>query len=161
MMLPAGPMREPKSRLKEADYVVTNGAHLPDAAPMQVLGSQLYNLHDESDIQALKDWRGQKVHAVAAIGNPERFFELLRKKGLQVIEHRFEDHHDFQRKDIVFGDGVPVLMTEKDAVKCKKFISELAPAQYWYVPVEAHLPKDFVAQLDQHIESLFNGQKAA
>ena len=161
MMLPAGPMREPKSRLKEADYIVTNGAHLPNAEPMQVKGECLYSLHDNQQLTNIKDLAGQRVHAVAAIGNPERFFELLKSKGLIVIDHPFEDHHDFERKDIVFGDDLPVLMTEKDAVKCKKFISELAASQYWFLPVEAHLPQTFVHRLDEHIESLFNAQEAA
>ena len=161
MMLPAGPMREPKSRLKEADYIITNGTQLPGSVPMQVRGSSLYNLHNQSDRQELADWRGQKVHAVAAIGNPERFFDLLRNNGIEVIEHRFEDHYDFKQTDILFEDGLPILMTEKDAVKCKKYINDLTASRYWYLPVEAHLPNDFIEKFEKHIESLFNERKAA
>jgi len=73
------------------------------------------------------------VHAVAGIGNPARFFRDLRNHGLEVIEHAFPDHHPFARGDLSFGDDLPVLMTEKDAVKCVAF----ADPGWWLVPTEA------------------------
>lgn len=161
MMLPAGPMREPKSRLREADYIITNGARLPNSVPMRVDGKELFCFDVNQAPQPLELWKGKSVHAVAAIGNPERFYELLRQQGLNVIEHRFEDHYDFKMNDITFADDLPVLMTEKDAVKCKQFASSLVLGRYWYLPVTADLPEEFVQQLDQHIKSLFHERKAA
>ncbi len=77
--------------------------------------------------------RGRTVHAVAGIGNPSRFFEHLRRLGLEPIEHPFPDHHRFRPADIVFGDVRPVIMTEKDAVKCESF----ADGDCWYLEVSA------------------------
>ncbi len=160
LMLPAGPMREPKSRLKEVDYIVTNGAHLPNSYPMSVAGSDLISLVGLAS-EPLSKWSNQTVHAVAAIGNPERFFDALRDAGIQVIEHRFEDHYCFVEKDIVFGDGLPVIMTEKDAVKCKSLIESERAGQYWYLPVTATVADDFIQKLDQHVGKIIDGKKAA
>jgi subfamily B ATP-binding cassette protein MsbA len=160
MMLPAGPMREPKSRLKEVDYIVTNGARLPDSYPMSVKGGDLISLHNLSG-ESLQKWKGRTVHAVAAIGNPERFFNSLRDAGIQVIEHRFEDHYSFSKKDIVFQDDLPVVMTEKDAVKCRQLIGEDTTGRYWYLPVAAHVSGEFTRKIDQHIEGLFNEKAVA
>jgi len=73
------------------------------------------------------------VHAVAGIGNPARFFGDLRSRGLEIVEHAFADHHPFTAADLDFGDDLSVLMTEKDAVKCRRFANE----RLWYVPVTA------------------------
>jgi tetraacyldisaccharide 4'-kinase len=84
-------------------------------------------------LRSLASFRGTGVHAVAAIGNPQRFFDMLREAGLTLYEHPMPDHHDFKPGDLDFGDSLPVLMTEKDAVKCAAF----ADARCWYVPVTA------------------------
>ena len=81
----------------------------------------------------LRSFRGTGVHAVAAIGNPQRFFDMLREAGLTLYEHPMPDHHAFKAGDLNFGDNLPVLMTEKDAVKCAAFADE----RCWYVPVTA------------------------
>ena len=81
----------------------------------------------------LETFRAGPVHAVAGIGNPGRFFRDLRARGLEVIEHAFADHHPFAPRDLSFGDDLPVLMTEKDAVKCTSF----AQQGWWSVPVYA------------------------
>ncbi|HEX7025845.1 MAG TPA: lipid A export permease/ATP-binding protein MsbA [Gammaproteobacteria bacterium] len=161
MLLPAGPMREPKSRLKSVDYIVTNGATLPDAYPMYVKGEQLVNLVKESKTEKLKTWAGKKVHAVAAIGNPQRFFDLLRYAGLHVVEHPFPDHHEFHMNDLVFEEPLPIVMTEKDAVKCRQFLDRFDADKFWYIPVTAKLPKEFGTRLSRHIETLLNEQKTA
>jgi tetraacyldisaccharide 4'-kinase len=83
------------------------------------------------------------VHAVAGIGHPARFFRELRAQGLEVIEHAFPDHHAFAAADLAFGDALPVLMTEKDAVKC----ADIAGPQHWYVPVRAVFSADEAAAL--------------
>jgi tetraacyldisaccharide 4'-kinase len=89
--------------------------------------------------RALAEWLGQRVHGVAGIGNPARFFAGLRAAGLDVVEHAFADHYAYAPADLNFGDDLPVLMTEKDAVKCVGF----ADARCWRVPVRAELPDDF------------------
>ena len=86
-----------------------------------------------ASLRALASFRGAGVHAVAAIGNPQRFFDMLRDAGLTLYEHPMPDHHAFKPGDLNFGDNLPVLMTEKDAVKCAAFADE----RCWYVPVTA------------------------
>jgi tetraacyldisaccharide 4'-kinase len=86
-----------------------------------------------ASIRSLANFRGTGVHAVAAIGNPQRFFDMLREAGLTLYEHPMPDHHAFKPGDLNFGDSLPVLMTEKDAVKCAPFADE----RCWYVPVTA------------------------
>lgn len=161
LMLPAGPMREPRSRLKSADFIVTNGAELPGAYSMNVKGDTLVELPNPQSRRPLNDLAGQHVHAVAAIGNPQRFFNLLRGKGILIHEHAFSDHHNFSYKELLFKEKLPILMTEKDAVKCKRFAKKFAPGQFWYLPVSAEMPERFVQSIDQRIESIRYGQKAA
>lgn len=143
-LLPAGPLREPLSRLKRVDFRICNGGVIsPGDIPMQLQGNLLRALI-EGHTRPLLDFAGQTVHAVAAIGNPQRFFASLRSQGLQVIEHAFADHHAFVASDLAFGDGNAVLMTEKDAVKCNAF----AQANWWTLPVKATLPPAFFDQLE-------------
>jgi tetraacyldisaccharide 4'-kinase len=142
-LLPAGPLREPLARLAGADLLVVNGApehpSLATFVPgqhllrMDLIATQALRLDAGEGPRALASWRGAPVHAVAGIGNPARVFRELRAQGLQLIEHPFADHHAFTRADLRFGDALPVLMTEKDAVKCRPF----ADARLWYVPVAA------------------------
>ena len=137
-LLPAGPLREPAERLAAADFLVINGPltaalALPAGAlTMRLVGDRAVAVAGGGD-RALASFRGQRVHAVAGIGNPQRFFASLRAAGLQPIEHRWPDHHAYRPADLKFGDALPVLMTEKDAVKCQAF----AQPQHWYVPVVA------------------------
>ncbi len=70
--------------------------------------------------EPLEHFRGRRVHAVAGIGNPQRFFRDLRARGLELVEHPFPDHHPFTAADLTFGDDLPVLMTQKDAVRCRE-----------------------------------------
>ena len=133
-LLPAGPLREPLSRLKSVDAVV---AHGPDAGAsgysMKLRGENLANLVNAQDRRPLKSFAGQKVHAVAGIGDPKRFFLQLAGAGLKIVPHPFPDHHVFSAADLEFSDGLPVVMTEKDAVKCKR----IAKAQHWVFAVDA------------------------
>ncbi|HXW75645.1 MAG TPA: tetraacyldisaccharide 4'-kinase [Steroidobacteraceae bacterium] len=143
-LLPAGPLREPLARLAHADALVVNGsaehASLARALPgarllaMRLLGEEALRVDAGAAPRPLAAWRGERVHAVAGIGNPARFFATLRAHGIGVIEHAFPDHHPFAAAELEFADGLPVLMTEKDAVKCTAF----AAARLWYVPVDAH-----------------------
>ncbi|MCG6900968.1 MAG: tetraacyldisaccharide 4'-kinase [Gammaproteobacteria bacterium] len=148
-LLPAGPLREPARRLQEVDLVVVNGLGGGREHPMQMQPGGAHNLLDADKVCPLSDFRSQKVHAVAAIGNPDRFFRSLQQAGLQLQTHIFPDHHPFQPDDIRFADGRAVLMTEKDAVKCRYF----ATANDWYVPVEARMTDDFCNCLDKLLDT--------
>ena len=140
-LLPAGPLREGLGRLASVDAVVVNGAAVgaafrptvgKAALTMKLEASQAIALLDATP-RVLAQFGGQTVHAVAGIGNPGRFFGMLRAAGLGVIPHELPDHALIRPSDIEFGDDLPVLMTEKDAVKCAAF----AKPQHWYVPVSA------------------------
>ncbi len=141
--LPAGPLREPISRLESVDFIVTNGITAEDREfSMQIIGDKAINL-STGEQQPLQHFAGVNCHALAGIGNPERFFKLLKLAGLVCDTHSFPDHYKFKPTDIDFHDNKPVLMTEKDAVKCTHFASK----QHWYVPVQAVLEPKFAEQL--------------
>jgi len=139
LCLPAGPLREPAFRLKQVDFIVTNG-HAADSNEwaMTLLGDSALPLKGR-ECRSLHSFSDSPLHAVAGIGNPERFFTSLRQLGLDVKTHPFSDHYPYQSHDLDFGDNQPVLMTEKDAVKYRKF----ADSRHWYVPVTASLPEAF------------------
>jgi tetraacyldisaccharide 4'-kinase len=156
-LLPAGPLRELPRRLDEVDFVIVNAGHatstpliddasdrrrMASAIPMRLRGDVARNLHDGS-LRPLTDFSNSRIHAVAGIGHPPRFFDALRAFGIEVVEHGFSDHHRYAAADLEFGDGLPVLMTEKDAVKCGGF----AQSDWWSVPVSAELPEDFLDEL--------------
>jgi tetraacyldisaccharide 4'-kinase len=150
-LLPAGPLREPVARLSTVDFRVCNGGTSgPGEIPMTLSGNAAIALSAPMMSRALQEFRNTRVHAVAGIGSPARFFSQLRGAGLDLIEHAFADHHPFRAGDLEFGDELPVLMTEKDAVKCRAF----AGARLWCVPVRAQLPAEFfdaiAAKLRQH-----------
>jgi tetraacyldisaccharide 4'-kinase len=133
-LLPAGPLRENRSRLAAADAVVVNGgrALLGGAISMRLEAKRALSLIGGA-VKRLDEFAGHSVHAVAGIGNPQRFFNMLRARGIEVTGHPLPDHARLQASDISFADGRPVLMTEKDAVKCEL----IAGPQHWYVPVTA------------------------
>lgn len=140
--LPSGPLREPVSRLKEVDFVVTNGIAAQGEVTMRYEGEMLRHLDDSSQ-KPLGSLKNESVHALAGIGNPERFFEQLRRAGLHLIEHVFTDHHEYNPKELDFGDDLPIIMTEKDAVKCRRFLI----SNCWYFPVTATLSDEFGLQM--------------
>jgi tetraacyldisaccharide 4'-kinase len=144
--LPAGPLREQATRLRRVDIMVVNGKALPGECRMQLVGTTTQSLVDAHVKRDLGEWRDARVHAVAGIGNPARFFDQLRGQGLKVVEHPFPDHHRFRAADLRFGDDLPVVMTEKDAVKCRAF----AAPNHWYVPVSARFDADCQRRL-QHL----------
>jgi len=152
-LMPAGPLREPRSRLRSVDAVVAHGASGLDGYAMKLEGENLVRVTDAHDIRPAKSFAGQKVHAVAGIGDPKRFFIHLARFGMKPVPHPFPDHHRFRAEELDFGDGAPVVMTEKDAVKCKRF----ANAQHWVFPVTASLDPVFERWL---LEKL-SGSKAA
>ncbi|MFT4582995.1 MAG: tetraacyldisaccharide 4'-kinase [Gammaproteobacteria bacterium] len=140
--LPAGPLREPAERLTSVDLVVTNGIAGRGEFSMKYVSSIARKLNSHEEV-ALSDFSPKEVNAVAGIGNPERFFSMLRAKGLRVTAHRFRDHVRYQKKDFEFGNDLPILMTEKDAVKCE----HLGLSRCWSVPIAAELPAVFEKRL--------------
>lgn len=133
-LLPAGPLREPLSRAASCVARVSNGGR-PEAGewPMRVHSEPLRAVAGEAE----PPLPGARVHAVAGIANPARFFASLRALGFDPIEHALPDHHPFTATDIAFNDPLPVLMTEKDAVKCRAFASD----RCFFLPVRAELPE--------------------
>ncbi len=158
--LPAGPLREPVARLDEADAIValvTPGAPAPWSVPnawrMTLVGDTLLRVADPSQEQPATAFMGIDVHAVAGIGNPDRFFAQLRALGIAATEHAFPDHHRFAPRDLDLPGARAILMTEKDAVKCGAFADE----RCWYLPVRAHIEPALVAR----IEEVLRGSEAA
>lgn len=140
-LLPAGPLREPVTRLKDVDRVLLNGPLQKEAPALFTLrqGCIEFELRPNaavrlngSQTRPVDRFAGTTVHAVAAIGNPRRFFDLLRAQGMQVIEHAFPDHAALSVEQLKFGDDFEVLMTEKDAVKLGNAVAD----KYWSLPVE-------------------------
>ena len=152
--LPAGPLREPVDRINTVDLIVANGNATADEFLMDYTSLPARSLDGRQE-RELACFRQQTVHAVAAIGNPERFFSMLRQKGINIEEHVFPDHYGFRRSDLEFGDTAAVLMTEKDAVKCRRFALENA----WYVPIDVKLPESFERKLRLLLEEVRHGQE--
>lgn len=154
--LPAGPLREPAARLTGVDAVIVNGplhAALPAHGRPQLtmqLGIDRAQALDSGELRPLSAFSGQTLHAVAGIGHPQRFFDALTAAGLVVIPQPFPDHHRFVAADLAFGDTAPVLMTEKDAVKCAAF----ARPGLWYVPAEARIGEADTALVQKLLSGL-------
>ncbi len=153
-LLPAGMLREPTSCCDNVDIVVCNGGVAQDKEwSMQLAPTKVYAVNNPAKTISLTHFQHKKVHAVAGIGNPQRFFALLRQAGLEVIEHAFPDHHAYTENDFNFvSDNLPVFMTEKDAVKCP-FLSY---TEAWCVAVDAQLPETFFLQLKELLNTCFH-----
>ncbi|MFT3806212.1 tetraacyldisaccharide 4'-kinase [Arenimonas sp.] len=145
LMLPAGPLREKPRRV---DWRVVNGGQAQAGEwPMSLRLAGLRSLGGDAACDP-SAFLGCKVHAVAGIGNPQRFFSALRRLGLDIVEHAFPDHHRFETGDFA-GMDAPILMTEKDAVKCRALGLEGA----WYAPVAAELPDAFYSGLCEALQA--------
>lgn len=153
-LLPAGPLREPIERAADCTFRIRNLGSAANAEPSGAAAFGEWPMHlvpgpvrplRGARMQPLAAFAGQRVHAVAGIGDPERFFATLRNAGIAVVPHAFADHYAYKPADVDFGSPLPILMTEKDAVKCNAF----ADARMHAVPVDAQLPEAFwVALLD-------------
>jgi tetraacyldisaccharide 4'-kinase len=148
LMLPVGPLREPPARLASVDAIVINvtdstaitvSTGRPPSFAMSLVGREFHNLLDPQRRAAADEFRNRRVHAVAGIGDPVRFFNHLRRLGLDFTEHPFRDHHPFSAADVCFDDAECVVMTAKDAVKCRQFAKEY----HWVLPVTAEVDPDF------------------
>ena len=161
LVLPAGPLRETVSRLATVDYLISNGeglqADIPAGnshRPLHIMQLQPQALHAVSDATALEtdQWpHSRRVHAVAGIGNPQRFFSSLRQLGFTPVEHEFDDHHAYRQEDLQFAEDLPIIMTEKDAVKVR-FINALQHC--WYLPIEAVVEDGFYTAIVSQLQSI-------
>lgn len=154
-LLPAGPLREGKWRLRHVDFIVEHGKARQGVLSMHLQGEQLNGVSHKDQL-SIESFKNKTVHAVAGIGHPERFFSMLRNKGLKIIEHVFPDHYLYCAADFNFSDALPVIMTEKDAVKCKAF----ADNRFWYLPVEVEIDKVFQVALLAKLQD-FGGKNHA
>jgi len=155
-LLPAGPLREPPTRLRSVDAIVINGGVVNAGNELEALPAPVYAMRLEGDLLVnlkqparalpLSDFAGRDVHALAGIGHPQRFFAQLEQAGLSVRPQPFPDHFAFAAEDLAFAGDQPLLMTEKDAVKCAAFARE----SWWYLPV--------TAQVDPALAALLLGQ---
>ncbi len=155
-LLPAGPLREPRSRLRTVDAVVSHGAPLEGYA-MRLEGAELHRMTDARDRRPASAFAGAKVHAVAGIGDPNRFFLHLAALGLKPLPHPFPDHHAFRAADLEFGDEAPVLLTEKDAVKLRA----VARPNWWVLPVTAKVDAAFGDWLLRRLDEFRRRSQAA
>lgn len=158
LLLPAGPLREPPSRLDEVDFIVCQGeAHgkgIPDRAfRMELKATALQNLSRSEQLPPTPSSLASPVHAVAGIGNPQRFFNSLIRLGFDIIPHSFKDHHAYRPADLDFGDGLDVVMTEKDAVKCRPFAGE----KHWVMQVDTQVEGGLMEGLAARLLSLKSG----
>lgn len=156
LLLPAGPMREPRGRLRSVDMVVVNGSGAQGEFSMKLHQPRLIALRGDG-VRPIGEFAGQRVHAVAGIGNPQRFFDLLERHGMSVVPHAFPDHHAYRQGDLAFAEPLPVLMTAKDAVKCRR----LTCPDCWVVQVEAQPDAAFVHRFSQLLQETVDGQETA
>jgi tetraacyldisaccharide 4'-kinase len=158
LLLPAGPMRETLPRIESVDQVLVNGrlrqeaellpSGMQNAIEFQLVAAEACRLNG-SLTRPIKGFSGTTVHAVAAIGNPVRFFDLLRGHGIQVIEHAFADHATLAPGELDFPDDFDILMTEKDAVKFDRRV----PDRFWFVPVDLEIDPVIAGPWLQQVES--------
>lgn len=152
--LPAGALREPLNRLKKVDFIVANGESQEDEFTMRYSISHACNILNPKDVMPLEKFAGKQVHAIAGIGNPDRFFTQLAERGIEVIAHPFPDHYFYQEADLVFADDKPVLMTEKDAVKCKR----IGKNNHWYIPITVEVQETFGKAILEKLKEVSDGQ---
>ena len=151
LTFPAGPLRETKTRLNSVDFIVNNsGPTQENEYLMNVSPAKFVHLKSGKSYP-IKKWPMHKqVHAVAGLGNPGRFFDLLARLGFEIIRHPFPDHHNFDESDIFYLDHLPIIMTEKDASKCRQFDNN----KIWYLTIEADVSDRFIEELDTKLKSL-------
>jgi tetraacyldisaccharide 4'-kinase len=159
LMLPAGPLREPVSRLRSVDAVVrlvprlapTDGVLAPATGGRDTLMTHeplpWRNLVDASREADLRAWHGRDVHAVCGTGNPQRFFDMVRSLGIVATNHAFPDHHPFAPSDLAFPRAAAILMTQKDAVKCMEFADD----RCWYLPLRVVVDPALLALVEDKI----------
>ena len=156
LCLPAGPLREPLERTKDADFIVSSTKRLEideihEDCLMTYKPLEWVRLSDNKRFPA-NDWPlSRSVHAVAGIGNPSKFYNTLSSLGLNIMEHSFPDHYQFKEEDLDFEDNHPILMTEKDAVRCM----DMNNKNLWYLSIEAEIKDgDFKEDLLSKVKAI-------
>jgi tetraacyldisaccharide 4'-kinase len=162
-LLPAGPLREPVTRLEQVDAIVINGTATAEKFSVDivvptysmVLGNELLVRVSDDELMSIEQWRdafsAKRILALAGTGNPGRFFAHLAGLGITLAESRaFPDHHPFVETDFARCDAEIILMTEKDAVKCGAFADD----RMWFMRVDALLPEAFGAFLINRLSEL-------
>lgn len=152
--MPAGPLRESARRLEDVDALVVTGN--PAAAAgvrtfnMALEGTEFHNLLNPAFQQKAGAFAGKRIHAVAGIGNPARFFDHLQRLGLSFAAHAFPDHHAYTPADLAFDGADAIIMTEKDAIKCLRFARE----NQWVLPVDARVDTALGGLILQKLKTL-------
>ena len=148
LTFPAGPLREPKSRLKEVDFIVNNGGPTEgDEILMTLSPAKFIHLNSGKEYSIDKWPMHNQVHAIAGLGNPNRFFDLLLRLGFEFDKNPFPDHHKYNKRDLYYLDHLPILMTEKDAAKCKHFNN----SKIWYLSIESKIESQFIDRLEEKL----------
>ena len=163
--LPVGPLRETAERLLAVDWVVVNSPAanfaLPLDEPVYTIAMDIQPQHwvrmVDGECLPLSHLQGQQVHALAGIGNPQRFYRSLHSLGLTLEPHDFPDHHSYTAAELQFAPPRPLVMTEKDAVKCQAF----AQPDWYYLAVQAHLPEVFWQALDGKLQRVIEHKISA
>ncbi|WP_019584122.1 tetraacyldisaccharide 4'-kinase [Thioalkalivibrio sp. ALE16] len=152
LCLPAGPLREPRRARERADFVIVTGGEAgPGEIAMELVpASRLLRVDGADESRKPHRFARRDAHAIAGIADPERFFRTLEAAKIGIIRHPFPDHHRFLPHQIRFDDELPVLMTEKDAVKCRSFAQD----NHWYWPIAARLPTTFEPALLARLETV-------
>ena len=144
LAFPAGPLREPKSRLSEVDFIINNGGPTEgDEILMTLSPAKFIHLNSGKEYSVDKWPMHNQVHAIAGVGNPNRFFDLLLRLGFEFDKNPFPDHHKYTKRDLYYLDHLPILMTEKDAAKCKHFKN----SKIWYLSIESKIESQFIDRL--------------
>ena len=161
--LPSGPLREPPARLAGVNLILAHGELSPGLraqtgtvpiASMRLVGERFRSLAKPDEWCGAEAFFGKKVHALAGIGQPQRFFNQLAAMGLDVTPHPFPDHYRYCAADLDFAPGEIKLMTSKDAVKCAVF----APPDAWELPVRAVIDTGAITPV---LEKLDDGRQTA
>jgi tetraacyldisaccharide 4'-kinase len=150
--LPAGPLREPLDRLRSVDMVVSKEKAGKNEFLMQYEYEDLRSLQSGA-AASIEKFRGRDVHVVSGIGNPARFHTYLRSHDIRMIRHDFPDHHRYTAADLRFDDNLPIVMTEKDAVKCQRFARD----NMWYLPIQPRFTEAFHHRLSILLKEIFDG----
>ena len=151
LTFPAGPLRESSKRIDTVDFIVNNSGPTEEGEYLMNISPTKFVHLKSGKTYSIENWPMHKqVHAVAGLGNPGRFFDLLDKLGFDIIRHPFPDHHNFLSSDIFYLDHLPIVMTEKDASKCKDFDNN----KIWYLKIDADLNNKFIDNLDKKLKSI-------
>ena len=149
LTFPAGPLRESSKRIDTVDFIVNNSGPTEEGEYLMNISPTKFVHLKSGKTYSIENWpMHNQVHAVAGLGNPGRFFDLLDKLGFDIIRHPFPDHHNFLSSDIFYLDHLPIVMTEKDASKCKDFDNN----KIWYLKIDADLNNKFIDNLDKKLK---------